>query len=54
MHIMYDNDENCYIWTTATKALNLNETYHIVGTVKDHGEYKNTKQTILTRCRILT
>lgn len=53
MHIMYDTNENCYIWTTTTKTLTTDKTYHMIGTVKDHKEYKNTKQTILTRCKII-
>ena len=53
MHIMRDENNNCYIWTTTTRSLNVDTKYHITGTVKDHKEYKNTKQTILTRCKII-
>ena len=51
MHIMRDDDGNCYIWTTSAKSWEPDTEHHIVGTVKDHKQYKGMKQTILTRCR---
>ena len=51
MHIMRDDDGNCYVWTTAAKSWEPDTEHHIVGTVKDHKQYKGIKQTILTRCR---
>lgn len=53
MHIMRDDDGNCYVWTTAAKSWEPQTEHHIVGTVKDHKQYKGMKQTILTRCRSL-
>ena len=53
MHVMRDCDGNCFIWTTAARSWNVGTEHHIVGTVKDHKQYKGTKQTILTRCRSL-
>lgn len=50
MHIMEDKDKNVYVWTTASKNWSINSTRKIRGTVKDHRVYKNTKQTLLTRC----
>lgn len=50
MHIMRDNCGNCFIWTTAARAWSEGTEHHIRGTIKDHRTYKNTKQTILTRC----
>lgn len=51
MHIMYDYFGNCFVWTTAAKCWAVGSEHHIVGTVKDHKIYKNTQQTVLTRCR---
>ena len=50
MHIMNDADGNEYVWTTASKSWAEGSTKTIRGTIKDHKEYKNTKQTVLTRC----
>lgn len=51
MHIMTDKNDNVYIWTTASKRWE-EDSFHLVrGTVKDHRVYRNTKQTILTRCK---
>jgi hypothetical protein len=51
MHIMRDYDGNCYVWTTSAKNWPVDSEHHIVGTIKDLKQYKNTKQTVLTRCR---
>ena len=51
MHIMEDENENVFIWTTATKRWEKDTTHTINGTVKDHRNYQNQKQTILTRCK---
>lgn len=51
MHIMYDDDANVYVWTTAAKSWSEGTEHHIRGSVKDHRIYKGTRQTILTRCR---
>lgn len=50
MMIMFDNDGNEYVWTTAAKCWPVGETKLIRGTVKEHRMYKNRCQTILTRC----
>ena len=50
MHIMNDADGNEYVWTTAAKSWTEGSVKTIRGTIKDHKEYKNTKQTVLTRC----
>lgn len=54
MHIMSDAEGNVYVWTTASKSWSEGTQKTIRGTVKDHREYKNTKQTILTRCSEVT
>lgn len=50
MHIMEDINKNVYVWTTASKCWSVGTVHNVKGTVKDHKEYKGTKQTILTRC----
>lgn len=52
-HVMVDDLGNEYVWNTATKTLTIGEEYNIKGTIKNHAIYKNSKQTILTRCSIL-
>lgn len=53
IHTFKDPDGNVLIWKT-TKGLNLNEGVQVqlTGTVKEHTEYKDEKQTVLTRCKI--
>ncbi len=53
MHIMRDADKNVYVWTTAARQLTEGRTYTLRGTVKDHKVYHATRQTILTRCRVI-
>ena len=54
MHIRNDADGNEYVWTTAAKSWVEGSVKTIRGTIKDHKEYKNTKQTVLTRCTEVT
>ena len=51
MHILRDYSDNCYVWTTSARNWSEGTEHHIVGTVKEHKQYKGIKQTILTRCR---
>lgn len=51
MHIMEDENENIFIWTTAAKRWEKDTVHTINGTIKDHRNYQNQKQTILTRCK---
>ena len=51
MHIMRDYDGNCYVWTTAARSWEIDSEHHIIGSVKDHKQYKGVRQTVLTRCR---
>ena len=53
MHIMSDENENVYVWTTASRTLKEDSFLNIRGTVKDHRTYHNCKQTILTRCKVV-
>lgn len=51
MYLMRDDCGNAYVWTTASaKNWQTGEEKHIRGTVKAHREYKNDKQTVLSRC----
>lgn len=50
MHIMEDDCGNVYVWTTAAKSWPEGTVKNVRGTIKDHRTYKNTKQTVLTRC----
>lgn len=50
-HIMTDDCGNEYVWTTAARHWEEGSEHHIKGKVKDHKMYRNSKQTILTRCK---
>lgn len=50
MYIMRDSNENCYVWCTAAKDWEVESTHTFKATIKDHRVYRNTRQTILTRC----
>ena len=53
IHTFKDADGNAFIWKTQ-KCLDLNygENVYLKGTVKAHSEYKDEKQTVLTRCKV--
>jgi hypothetical protein len=51
MHILEDANGNVYIWNTTARNYPEGKVVTLCGTVKDHREYKGTKQTILTRCK---
>ena len=55
MHVYTFRNANgdALVWKTS-KGLNLEEgtKVHLTGTIKDHSEYKEEKQTVLTRCKI--
>lgn len=50
IHIMEDDCGNVYVWITAAKNWSEGSVKTVRSTVKDHQIYKNTKQTVLTRC----
>ena len=52
MHVMTDEDENIFIWSTSAKTLQETSWYRVKGTIKDHKTYRHVKQTVLTRCRV--
>lgn len=48
-----DENGNVLVWKTSSwQDIDEGNAYTIKGTIKDHNEYKGTKQTILTRCKI--
>lgn len=51
LHIMYDDCGNTYVWSTASKSWAEGSEHHIRGTVKAHKMYRNSAQTVLTRCQ---
>lgn len=51
MHIMEDAVGNVFVWITKAKSYPEGKVVTLRGTIKDHKEYKGTKQTILTRCK---
>ena len=53
IHTFKDSDGNVFTWKTQ-KGLSMNhgEPIIIKGTVKNHSEYKDEKQTELTRCKV--
>lgn len=54
-YIFNDDSGNIMIWKASSPAdLEDGKRYKIRGTVKEHSEYKNVKQTIITRCEVVT
>ena len=51
MHIMEDADENIYVWSTASKHLEVGSTIKMKMKVKEHKEYKGIKQTVVYYCK---
>ena len=47
-----DPDGNVVVWKTTAWHGDEGKTYDITGTIKEHSEYRNEKQTVLTRCRV--
>ena len=55
VHTFKDSDGNLLVWKTSSSSLpDISEgnPVEIKGTVKEHSEYKEEKQTILTRCKV--
>ena len=51
-HLFSDSEGNEYCWTTASKKLEEGKNYKLRGTVKTHQVYRNSNQTVLTRCML--
>jgi hypothetical protein len=53
IHTFKDSDGNVFTWKTQNGLdLNYGEPVVVKGTVKNHSEYKDEKQTELTRCKV--
>lgn len=52
LYLMTDANGNVFTWSTNNSCLNETETVNLIGTVKNHVDYKGVKQTVLTRCKI--
>lgn len=54
LYTFKDAEGNAFVWKT-TNWIEAEEgaKVHVRGTIKDHSEYKGTKQTVLTRCKII-
>lgn len=54
VHTFKDVDGNVFTWKTQKGiGLNYGEPVDVKGTIKSHSEYKDEKQTELTRCKIV-
>ena len=52
-HTFKDADGNVFIWKTQRGiCFEYGENVDVKGTVKAHGEYKEERQTVLTRCKV--
>jgi len=53
IHCFEDQRGNAFIWSSGTEVnAELDSNVTILGTLKEHSEYKGTKQNILTRCKV--
>lgn len=55
IYTFQDANENIYTWftTSATFSKEVNDTFILSGTIKKHDNFNDTKQTVLTRCRVI-
>ena len=54
VYTFQDDKENIYTWfTTVEMTKAVNDVFFLKGTIKKHDEYNGTKQTVLTRCRVV-
>ena len=48
-----DGEGHSFVWFTSTNPIfEVNSKMYLSGTVKSHDEYKNVKNTVLTRCKL--
>lgn len=48
---MVDGGGNVFVWYSS-RSVAVRDGMNVVGTVKDHKEYKGVRQTVLTRCKV--
>lgn len=49
-----DDFENVFIWYASNGSFDSQSVVTVKGTVKDHSEFNGVKQTVLTRCKVIT
>lgn len=49
IHLFEDEAGNIFVWKTTSVSLTEGESYKVKATVKEHGEYNGTPQTIISR-----
>ena len=52
-YVFEDENKNIYTWGTQSKILQAGVTYHLRGTLTDHVTYRNNKQNVLKRCKVM-
>jgi hypothetical protein len=52
IYLFEDSLGRCFKWSTSNQGLETGKAYKVTGTIKAHDEYKGTKQTCITRCKI--
>jgi hypothetical protein len=52
IYIFETDSKDTLVWKTTSAWLDVDKTYQLVGTVKEHSEYNKVKQTVLTRCKV--
>lgn len=53
-YIMETEEGNTITWKSSNGILEVNKTYNLKGTIKDHTEFAGVKQTELTRCKVVS
>ena len=51
MYKFIDIEGNVFIWITSC-YIDMDKRIKLRGTIKEHSEYNNVKQTVLTRCKV--
>ena len=52
-HDFVDEHGNVFNWFTSRKIGEVGDAVSVMGTIKNHNEFKGVKQTALTRCKVL-
>lgn len=53
INVFKDSDGNKLVWKTGCRVANDGASVTLKGTIKEHNEFREEKQTVLTRCRAL-
>ena len=52
-YVMATEEGNVFTWSTGKYIGDVGSVVSLIGTVKEHTEYREVKQTVLTRCKVL-